>query len=123
MSVVGLLLVGLMAGLLSGLMGIGGGVVMVPGLLWVAGCTQKMAQGTSLAVLMMPVSVLAVYTYWKAGHIDWQLVLWVALGFACGSFLGAQAVVSAPEVWLKRLFGVFLLIMGIRLIWQTRGYS
>lgn len=109
------ILIGLAGGIASGAFGIGGGAVMVPALVLLAGLTQHQAQGTVLAVLMVPVSVLAVMRYYAAGNVKVQMAILIGLGFVFGALIGAHYVQSLPEQTLKRAFGCFLIIVGVKL--------
>lgn len=116
MDVVQYLLLGLAAGILSGLVGIGGGILIVPALVFVFGLTQHQAQGTSLAVLIPPVGILAALTYYKAGHIDLRIAGLICLGFIFGALFGAKLAIGIPDAVLKKVFGVFLLIVAVKMI-------
>lgn len=107
--------VGLIAGILSGAFGIGGGVIMVPLLALWFGLTQHQAQGTALAVMLAPVFILAVMRYYAAGNVKVQMALFIACGFAAGALLGAHWIQGIPDATLKRMFGVFLILMGIKM--------
>lgn len=111
-----LIIVGLLAGILSGFVGVGGGIIMVPALVWLLGYNQHQAQGTSLAVLMLPVVFLAVRNYWKAGMIDWKVVAVIAAAFVAGGFLGSKGALALPADTVKRVFGVVLLFVAVKLI-------
>ncbi len=111
-----LLLVGLGAGVLSGMFGIGGGVVIVPALVALLKFDQKLAVGTSLAALLLPVSAGAVVAYYQAGMLDFGVALLVAIGLIVGAFGGAKLAISLPSSTVKRLYGVFLLIIGLRFL-------
>jgi uncharacterized membrane protein YfcA len=111
-----LIVVGLLAGILSGFVGVGGGVIMVPALVWLLGYDQHRAQGTSLAVLVLPVVALAVRNYWKAGVIDWKVVAVIAAAFVVGGYLGSKSALALPADTLKRVFGAVLLVVAIKLI-------
>lgn len=108
-------LIGLVGGVLSGLFGIGGGLVIVPALILLAGMTAKQAAGTSLAALLLPVGILGAMEYWRAGHVNVQMALLVAVGLLVGAFIGARLAVGLPNELLQRAFGVFLLLVGLRL--------
>jgi uncharacterized membrane protein YfcA len=110
-------LLGLAAGILSGLVGIGGGIIIVPALVLLWGFTQQTAQGTSLAMLLLPTGILAVITYYKAGHIDVRFALLLAAGFVFGGLFGAKIATSISTIALKRTFGVVLMLVAIRMIW------
>lgn len=111
-----LVIVGLLAGVLSGFVGVGGGIIMVPALIWLLHYDQHQAQGTSLAVLMLPVVFLAVRNYWKEGLIDWRVVGVIAVAFVVGGYLGSKGALSLPADTVKRIFGVVMLIVAIKLI-------
>jgi uncharacterized membrane protein YfcA len=107
-----LLLVGLLAGMLSGLVGLGGGVIIVPALVFVLGFSQHQATGTSLGILLLPAGIFAVINYYKRGYVDMNVVLLVFAGFLVGGYLGSRISVSLSEVTLKKIFGVVLLIIA-----------
>jgi uncharacterized protein len=111
-----LLGVGLGAGVLSGMFGIGGGVVIVPALVTLLRFDQKQAVGTSLASLLLPVSALAVISYYQDGKLEPAVALFVALGLVVGAFVGAKIALGLPSVTVKRLYGIFLLLTGLRFI-------
>ena len=96
-----LVIVGLAAGFLSGLIGIGGGVIIVPALVLLVGFTQKQAQGTSLGILLLPVGILAVIQYYKQGYINVNYVLIVALAFIAGGFFGSKLALTLSDVKMK----------------------
>jgi uncharacterized membrane protein YfcA len=108
-------LIGLAGGVLSGLFGIGGGVVIVPLLILFAGLSARQAAGTSLAALLLPVGLLGVLEYWRAGLIDVQLAAVVAVGILVGAFLGARLAIGLPDEVIQRAFGVLLVVIGLRL--------
>ena len=113
--ILGLLLIGVLAGSLSGLIGIGGGVIMVPLLVVFVGLTQHQAQGTSLAVLCLPVAIAAAYHYYQEGHIDLKLVAVIAVGFIVGGFLGGKLAISLPQDVLRKIFACVLLLLALRM--------
>lgn len=110
-----LLCIGLAAGILSGLVGVGGGIVMVPLLLWI-GLSQHEAQGTSLAVLSIPVTAIAALNYYKQGYVDWKYALIIAVFFVVGAFLGSKIAVSIDQKILKKIFGVILLLVAGKML-------
>ena len=110
-----LLFIGLMAGILSGLIGIGGGIIMVP-LLLLLGMTQHQSQGTSLAVLSVPVTALAVINYYKEGYVDLKYAAVIAVFFVIGGYIGSKFAVQIDEKILKKIFGVILLLVAGKLI-------
>jgi len=110
-----LMLIGLLAGMLSGLVGIGGGIVMVP-LLLLLGLSQHQAQGTSLAVLVVPVTAVAVFNYYKEGYIDWRFAAIIAIFFVVGGYFGSKLAISIDQKILKKIFGVVLLLIAGKMI-------
>ncbi|OGX30221.1 MAG: permease [Omnitrophica WOR_2 bacterium RIFCSPHIGHO2_01_FULL_48_9] len=116
MSPMILVLVGLIGGIFSGVFGIGGGTIMVPALVYFLGLTQHQAQGTTLAVLLMPVGLLGVLRYYQAGNVKIQMALLIGLGFIFGAFLGAHFVHGLSESTLKRVFGIFLVLVGMKMV-------
>ncbi|MBN2160149.1 MAG: sulfite exporter TauE/SafE family protein [Spirochaetes bacterium] len=115
-SIALLILLGIVAGALSGLIGIGGGVIIVPALLFVFGFSQHQAQGTTLALLVPPIGILAAWTYYKQGHVDFHAALFICIGFIAGSFLGAKAANAISSIMLERIFGVALLLISLKMI-------
>ena len=112
-----LIIIGLSAGILSGLVGVGGGVIMVPLFVLFLGLTQHNAQGLSLAVMLPPVTFLAVYNYQKAGGgIDWRVALTVSLLFVIGGFIGSKIALQIDQRMLKKVFGFLMLIVAVKLI-------
>jgi uncharacterized membrane protein YfcA len=110
------LLVGLLGGIFSGMLGIGGGIVMVPALAFLFGLSQHQAQGTTLALMVPPIGLLAAWTYYKAGFVDLKIAAFVCLGFFFGGLVGAKLVVGLPDPLLRKIFGVALLIVAIKII-------
>jgi len=108
-------IIGFAGGILSGLFGIGGGLVIVPGLIILAGFTAANAAGTSLAALLLPVGLLGALEYYRAGQVDVRAALIIALGLLVGAYFGARIGTSLEPVVAQRAFGIFLLIVGIRL--------
>jgi uncharacterized membrane protein YfcA len=115
----GLIAIGLVAGLLSGLFGIGGGVLIVPALMYLLGFSQKLATGTSLAILLPPVGIAAVWEYYRYGNVDLRAALIIALMVVLGSWLGSRVANQLDANILKALFGLFLLILGGYIVWDA----
>jgi uncharacterized membrane protein YfcA len=109
-------LTGLAAGLLSGLIGIGGGTIVVPILLFYFGFSQKMAQGTTLALLVPPIGIFAAWTYYKQGFVDFPVAALICLGFLFGGLIGAKFATALSNQALERIFGIALLIISIKMI-------
>lgn len=116
-----LLSIGLMAGILSGFVGIGGGVVIVPALVFTLGLSQHEAQGTSLFVLMMPVVLLAVINYWKAGNVNWKFGLIIAGAFVIGGFIGSKLSLKLSPGIVKLVFGILMAYISFKMI--QSGYN
>lgn len=116
-----LLSIGLLAGVLSGFVGIGGGIIIVPALMIGLGLTQHQAQGTSLFVLMMPVVFLAVMNYWKSGNVNWKFGLIIAISFVIGGFIGSKLSLKISPAIVKMIFGLIMAYLSINLI--LSGYN
>ena len=110
-----LLAIGLIAGSMSGLVGIGGGVIMVPLLVIMLSLTQHQAQGTSLAVLCIPVAVMAAMHYYREGHIDLRIVGIIAVGFLAGGYFGGKFAIGLDEALLRKIFASVLLILAVKM--------
>jgi len=113
------ILIGLGAGVLSGLFGIGGGVVIVPALMLVASMSPIAATGTSLGALLLPVGALGAWAYYKNGHLDVRAALLISLGLFLGAFFGARLAMMLTPLQLKRAFAVFLVLVAIR-VWTVK---
>lgn len=109
-------LIGLLAGILSGLVGVGGGIIVVPALVFFLGFTQKEAQGTSLGLLLLPIGILAVVNYYNKGLIDVKIVGIMALAFTIGGFFGSKLALAISETALKRIFAVVLFYTGFKML-------
>ncbi len=116
-----LLSIGVMAGILSGFVGIGGGVIIVPALVFALGLSQHEAQGTSLFVLMMPVVLLSVINYWKAGNVNWKFGLLIAVAFVIGGYIGSKLSLKLSPGIVKLIFGVIMAFLSFMLI--LSGYN
>jgi uncharacterized membrane protein YfcA len=114
-------IIGLFAGILSGFVGVGGGVIIVPALVFFLGLTQHAAQGTSLFVLMMPVVALAVLNYWKAGNVNWKFGFIIAATFVVGGFIGSKLSLRLSPGLVKLIFGIFMAYVSFKLI--VSGYT
>lgn len=114
-----LILVGLMAGVLSGFVGIGGGVVIVPALIYFMHLNQLQAQGITLAVLVMPVGILGVMNYYKAGNVNFNYSFIIAAGFVIGSYFGSKYALKLPDYKVKFIFALLMIYMGISMLWKS----
>ncbi len=111
-----LLLVGLIAGILSGLVGVGGGIIMVPALVLLLGFTQKQAQGTSLGIMLLPVGILAVLQYYKQGYINFNSVFIISAAFVVGGFLGSKLALNLSDDKMKKIFAIVLMIVSLKML-------
>src|SRR5947209_7945962 len=111
-----LLLIGLAAGILSGLVGVGGGIIVVPALVFALGFTQQQAQGTSLGLLLLPIGIFAVINYYKQGYIDIRVVIIMSVAFIIGAYLGSKFAVAMPEKTVKRIFAIVLFWAGVKMM-------
>jgi uncharacterized membrane protein YfcA len=111
-----LLLIGLAAGFMGGLVGIGGGVIIVPALVMLVGMTQHQAQGTSLTMILFPVGILGVLNYYKQGYVDFKYAGLLAVGFFVGSYLGSKYSLSLPQFTVKRVFAVIMIVLAIKIL-------
>lgn len=111
-----LLVVGLLAGFLSGLIGIGGGIVIVPVLVYLLNFNQKTAQGTTLFMFLFPIGILGVHNYYKAGHLDYKTALIMAVTFVIGSYFGSKMVIAIDTKIVKQMFGAFIILIGIKMV-------
>ena len=113
--------IGLFAGLLSGFVGVGGGIIIVPALVFFLGLTQHQAQGTSLFVLMLPVVSFAVLNYWKSGNVKWEYGLVIAMTFIVGAFFGSKLSLKISPGLVQLLFGILMAYISFRMI--LSGYT
>ena len=114
-----LLSIGLGAGMLSGFVGVGGGVVIVPALVFLLGLSQHEAQGTSLFVLVMPVVFLALTNYWKTGNVNWKYGLIIAIAFIIGGFFGSKLSLKLSPQIVKLAFGLLMAYVSFQLIFSS----
>ncbi|GAA4272132.1 sulfite exporter TauE/SafE family protein [Aquimarina gracilis] len=113
---ISLILIGLLAGFFSGTLGIGGSVVMIPLMILWLNFSQHQAQGTSLAVLAVPVTLLAAYNYYNEGHVNWKYAVIIAITFIVGGYLGSKLAISINQALLKKIFGGVLLLVALKMI-------
>lgn len=114
-----LLLIGAAAGLLSGFIGIGGGLLIVPALMYFVGLSQMAAQGTSLALMLPPIGALAVMNYWKAGEVDIRAAVVMVLAFMIGGHFGSKIALAMDPLKVRLAFGAVMLFVAVRMIIQT----
>jgi uncharacterized membrane protein YfcA len=114
--VITLLIIGLAAGILSGLVGVGGGLIVVPALIFFLGYSQHQAQGTSLGLLLLPVGILAVINYYNKGQVDIKVVAVMGIAFVLGGWLGSKLALRLPADMVKKIFAVFLFYSAFKLL-------
>lgn len=115
-----LVLIGLFAGMLSGLIGVGGGIIIVPALVFFLGFTQHEAQGTSLGLLLLPVGILAVANYYKQGYVDIKVVLIMCAAFVIGGWLGSKLSLALPADTVKKIFAIVLFYTAFKMMgWDS----
>lgn len=110
------IILGLVAGIFGGMFGIGGGTILIPALVYLFGLTQHQAQGTTLAILVPPIGLLAAWRYWQSGNVKLGIAGLVCLGFFIGGLAGANFVQNLPDPLLKKIFGVYLLGIALYMI-------
>ncbi len=120
LQIIGVLVLGLAAGVLSGLFGIGGGVVIVPMLIMIFGLSQQTAQGTTLAMLSIPVSLVAAINYTKAGMISWKIAVLLAIGFVVGGYFGSKFAVGLDGAIMKKMFAVLMIILAVKMLVEKK---
>lgn len=111
-----LLLIGVLAGLFSGFIGIGGGLIVVPCLIYFMGMGQHTAQGTSLAMMLPPIGLVAVYNYYKAGQVDFKVAAMLCIFFVAGSYFGSKLAISLPAEQIKKAFGAIIILLGLKML-------
>ena len=114
-----LISIGILAGMLSGFVGVGGGMVIVPALVYFLGLTQFQAQGTSLALMIPPIGILAVMNYWKADSVNVHYAIIIAVTFILGGYLGSKMALKLPEAKVKLIFGIVMFIASLKMIWSA----
>ncbi|MGC8976305.1 MAG: sulfite exporter TauE/SafE family protein [Candidatus Ratteibacteria bacterium] len=112
------IILGIFSGVISGLLGIGGATIIVPALIYFFGFSQHQAQGTTLLLMVPPIGILAALTYYKKGYADIPTAIFICIGFFIGAYLGAKIAISIPEKILRKIFGLFLLIISFHMIFK-----
>ena len=115
-----LIIIGIAAGMLGGMVGVGGGIIIVPALVFFLGFSQKMAQGTSLGILLLPVGILGVIQYYKEGYVDMRVVLLISTGFFLGSLLGSKLALSLSQETVKKIFAILLIIVAVKMLFLDK---
>jgi hypothetical protein len=119
-SILILMAIGLAAGILSSMVGIGGGILIVPALVLIFAMSQKMAQGTSLAMLIPPIGIFAVINYYKAGYVDLKVAGILCITFFVGGYIGSKIALDLQEGTLKKIFGVFLMAIAVKYLFLDK---
>lgn len=109
-------MLGLVAGIFGGMFGIGGGMVLIPALVYLVGMTQHQAQGTTLAIMIPPIGLLAALRYYYSGNVKLGVAVFVCIGFFVGGLIGAHLVQKVPDLFLKKMFGFFLMAVAFKMI-------
>lgn len=112
-----LLVIGVFAGMLSGFVGVGGGIIIVPALVFFLGFTQHQAQGTSLAMMIPPIGIMAVYNYYRSGNVNLWAAAILCLTFFVGAYFGSKISLKLDQVQVKRIFGAVMLLVSIKFLW------
>jgi uncharacterized membrane protein YfcA len=118
-----IILIGVAAGILGGLVGVGGGIIIVPALVYFIGFSQKTAQGTSLGLIMLPVGILGVMQYYKQGHVDFKVVGILAIGFLIGSFFGSKVALGLSQEIIKKIFAGLMIIIAIKMLFFDKEHN
>ena len=113
-----LIVIGIITGFMAGMLGIGGAIIMIPALVFFLGLTQQTAQGTSLAVMLPPIGILAAYNYYKAGQVNIKFALILAVAFIIGSYFGSKLAINIPQPVLKKIFGILLLLVAAKMLFS-----
>ncbi|HLX91892.1 MAG TPA: sulfite exporter TauE/SafE family protein [Puia sp.] len=111
-----IIIIGLVAGMLSGLVGVGGGIIIVPALAFFLGFSQHEAQGTSLGILLLPAGIFAVINYYRQGYIDLKVVLLLFFGFLIGGYLGSKLSLNLSEAIVKKIFAIMLVVVACKML-------
>jgi uncharacterized protein len=110
-----LVVIGLSAGIVSGAMGVGGAIIIVPALVFFFGMTQHQAQGTSIAILLFPIGLLAFLNYYRSGYVNFKFALVVMAAFFIGGYLGSKFAIAVSDRTLKVAFGILLMLLGLKM--------
>lgn len=111
-----LILIGIITGVMAGMLGIGGAIIMVPALVYILGLSQQAAQGTSLAVMLPPIGIIAAYNYYRAGQVNLKFALILAVCFIVGSYFGSKLSLTLSDAVLKKIFGILLLAVALKML-------
>ena len=110
-----LVVIGLVAGILGGMVGLGGAIILIPAMVMFLAMDQRMAQGTTLAIMLPPIGLFAAFNYYKAGYVNIKYALVIAVVFALGGYLGSKLALNIPAPMLKRIFALVLVLMAAKM--------
>ncbi|OJW82036.1 MAG: permease [Bacteroidetes bacterium 46-16] len=113
-----LIMIGLVAGILGGMIGLGGGIILIPAMVMFLAMDQRMAQGTTVAVMLPPIGLFAVINYYKAGYVNLKYALIIAAAFMIGGYLGSKVALSIPQVMMRKIFAGLLVIIAAKMFFQ-----
>lgn len=113
-----LIVIGVITGIAAGMLGIGGAIIMIPAMVFFLGFSQQTAQGTSLAVMLPPIGIIAAYNYYKAGEVNLKFAMILAVAFIIGSYFGSKLALTMPQALLKKIFGVLLLLVAAKMLFS-----
>ena len=113
-----LVVIGIISGFMAGMLGIGGAIIMIPALVFFLGLSQQTAQGTSLAVMLPPIGIIAAYNYYKAGQVNIKFALILAAAFIIGSYFGSKTAINIPQPVLKKIFGILLVLVAAKMLFS-----
>lgn len=113
-----LIVIGIITGFMAGMLGIGGAIIMIPALVFFLGLSQQTAQGTSLAVMLPPIGIIAAFNYYKAGEVNIKFALILAATFLIGSYFGSKLALTIPQPVLKKIFGILLLLVAAKMLFS-----
>jgi uncharacterized protein len=113
-----LIVIGIITGVMAGMLGIGGAIIMIPALVYILGISQHTAQGTSLAVMLPPIGIIAAYNYYKAGEVNIKFAIILAVCFLVGSYFGSKLALTIPQNVLKKVFGILLLLVAVKMLFS-----
>ncbi len=113
-----LIVIGIITGVMAGMLGIGGAVIMIPSLVFLMGFSQHMAQGTSLAVMLPPIGIIAAYNYYKAGQVNLKFALILAAAFIVGSYFGSKLALNLPQNILKKSFAILMILIALKMLFS-----
>lgn len=115
-TVIVVLVIGIFAGIFSGFIGIGGGLIVVPCLVYFLSMEQHTAQGTSLAMMLPPIGIMAVMNYYKSGQVDFKVAAILCVSFVVGSFFGSKMAIALSAEQLKKVFGIIIMLIGLKMV-------